>query len=81
LVYAAVSVVLIVASSASIAFAQLADLAPDPASADHADGLAVDEERPIGPVIERAGFAIDRRPVEAHCEMQNASDGIFRDWQ
>ena len=41
----------------------------------------MDEERPIGSMIERAGFAIDRRPVEAHCEMQNASDGIFRDWQ
>ena len=61
--------------------AQPPDLAPDPTSADHADGLAVDEERPIGPMIERAGLAIDRRPVEAHCEMQNASDGIFRDRQ
>jgi len=32
-------------------------------------------------MIERAGFAIDRRAVEAHREMQNASDCIFGDWQ
>src|SRR5439155_23345432 len=61
--------------------AQPADFAPDPAGADYADGLALYEKRPIGSMIECAVFAIDRRAVEAHREMQNASDGIFRDWQ
>src|ERR1700730_8612369 len=61
--------------------AQPADFAPDPAGADHAGGFALYEERPIRPMIERAGFAIDRRAVEPHREMQNASDCIFGDWQ
>jgi len=57
------------------------DLAADPTGADHTGGLALDEERPIGPMIELAGFAIDRRMVEAHREMQDAGHGIFRDRQ
>ena len=61
--------------------AEPADFASNPAGADDADGLALYEKRSIGAMVERTGFAIDCRLVEAHREMQDAGQRIFGDRQ
>ena len=61
--------------------AEPADFGSNPAGANNADGLTLHEKRSIGAMVERTGFAIDCRPVEAHREMQDAGQRIFGDRQ
>ena len=58
--------------------AQPSDLAPDAAGPDDAGGLPLDQDRPVGAVVEAAGLAVVRRLVEPHRHVQHAGDGIFR---
>src|SRR5229473_2009787 len=58
--------------------AEPADLEPDPAGTDDQRGLALDQERPIGAMIEGAGRPVADRAVEALGEMEEAGHRIFR---
>ena len=58
--------------------AEPADIAADAAGADDAGGLAFDQKRPIGTVVEGAGAAIEDGAVEALGEMQNPGQRVFR---
>src|SRR5271156_2962825 len=58
--------------------AEPADVAPYPAGADDAGGLAFDQKRPVGAVLESAGAAIGNGAVEALGEVQYAGQRIFR---
>src|SRR5215471_7033709 len=51
--------------------AEPADIPPDAAGADDADGLALHQQRPIGAVIEGAGAAIDNSTMQTPGEKQN----------
>jgi hypothetical protein len=53
-------------------------LATDAAGADDAQGLALQQQRPIGAVVECAGRAVIQRAVQFLGEMQDTGDGIFR---
>ena len=52
-----------------------------PAGADDAGRLALDQQRPIGAVLEFSGVAIGDGAVEAFGEVQYAGDGILRHGQ
>src|SRR5215212_7834401 len=51
--------------------AEPADFGSDPAGPNNAHSLALYEKRLIGAMVERTGFAVNCRPVEAHREVQN----------
>ena len=61
--------------------AEPADIAADAAGADDAGGLAFDQKRPVGAMLEGAGGMIGDGAVEALGEMQNAGERVFRHCQ
>ena len=58
--------------------AEPTDIAPDSTSAHDARSLTFQQNRSICAVVERARTPIDRGPVEAFGEVQNASNRVFR---
>jgi hypothetical protein len=54
------------------------DLAPDSTRADNARGFPLQENWPIGAMVECAHSPIDRCAVQSFREVQNASHGVFR---
>ena len=57
---------------------QPTDLATDPAGADHAHGLAFQQQRSIGAMVELARRAIAGGAIELLGEVQDAGDRVFR---
>src|ERR1700730_17708921 len=57
--------------------AEPADIAADAAGADDAGGLALDQQRPIGAMIENAFGAVDGGAMQALGKMQNTRHRVF----
>ena len=61
--------------------AEPTDFAPDSTDADHAHGLALQQQRSIGAMGEAAGLAINRRTGQTLGEVQYTGERVFRHCQ